>query len=381
MKYLPLIWAGLRRKPLRTTLSFLAVIAAFLLFGILQGIGALFGHFVSDSHIDRLYVMSKLNNDGDIPLPISHLARIQTLPGIVSVTPINGIGGYYQDPKNFVPAWAVDPESVFDVFSELKIPADQLAIWRKNRATAVVGATLAAKYGWKIGDRVPLVSGMQQWSFDIVGIFDDPGSGSALNLANRMMVHYALIDETLPARRGTTNLVAARIADPKAGPRVAAAIDKDFANSTDETETSSEKDFVASLLAQLGNVQSSMTHLTLAVFFTLLLLIGNTVAQSVRERTSEIGVLKTIGFSDAAALCMILAETLLLILSGAAVALAIVWFAYPHVMSLINNRGQSLQPEVLVWGLAAAVALALAAALLPARRAGRLTIVDALSRQ
>ncbi len=247
MRFLPLIWAGLWRKPLRTTLTFLAVVTAFLLIGGLQGLDAMFDNAISISRLDRLYIMSRLNNNGEVALPISHAARIRAISGVASVTPIDLVAGYYRDPKEIVTGWAVDPDSFFDVFPELSIPPDQLAAWRQNRTTAVVGAALATKYGWKIGDRIPLISGPRrdgptELAFEISGIFTEPGSTSLTNEEMRLVTHYAYENEEKIEGRGTANLFAVRVSDPASAATVAVTIDNQFANSADETESSSEKD-------------------------------------------------------------------------------------------------------------------------------------------
>lgn len=385
MKFLPLIWAGLWRKPLRTTLTLLAIVAGFILFGLLQGISATFDQAVALSHPDRLFVLSRLNDDGDVTLPVAQLARIREVPGVIHATPLGGLGGYYQQPDNLVAVWAVDPDSFFDVFSELKIPADQAAAWRQKRASAIVGDGLAAKYGWKIGDRVPLRTGTPRrdgtsdWAFDIVGIFGKPNGPSFIDSSMRIVVQYAYVDEGRASDRGSVFGFVATTADPAATPAVAAAIDRQFANSSDETETSSEKDYVANALAQLGNIKLFVTAIVLAVFFTLLFLTGNSVAQSVNERTGELAVLKSVGFSDLAVQGIVVAETLILYVSAAVLGLTAAALLYPSLEIIAPGVDAPLAPGVIAWGVIAAVALALATALLPARRVGRMSIVDALA--
>jgi len=385
MKFLPLICTGLWRKPLRTTLTFLTIVTAFILFGLLQGVSATFDQVVALSHLDRLFVLSRLNDNGDVPLPVGHLVRIREVPGIVHATPLGGLGGYYREPGNLVTVWAADPGSFFDVFSELKIPAEQAAAWRQNRASAIVGDGLAAKYGWKIGDRVPLRTGTPRrdgtsdWAFDIVGIFSKPNGPSFIDFSMRMVVQYAYVDEGRASDRGSVLVLVATTADPAAAPAVAAAIDRQFANSSDETETRSEKDYVANALAQLGNIKLFVTAIVLAVFFTLLFLTGNTVAQSVNERTSELAIMKSIGFSNLAVQGIVVGETLILCVSAAVLGLIAAALLYPSLEIIAPGVGVPLAPSVIAWGVIAAVALALTTALLPARRVGRMTITDALA--
>jgi putative ABC transport system permease protein len=385
VKFLSLIWAGLWRKPIRTTLTFLATVAAFVLFGLLQGVSATLDQVVASSRLDRLFVLSRLNDNGDVPLPVGHLMRIREVPGVIHATPLGGLGGYYQQPGNLVTVWAVDPDSFFEVFSEVKIAAEQAAAWRQNRASAIVGDRLAAQYGWKIGDRVPLRTGTPRrdgtsdWTFDIVGIFRKPSSPSFIDFSMRMVVQYTYVDEERDYDRSSVLVFVATAADPAAAPAVAAAIDRQFANSSDETETSSEKDYVANALAQLGNIKLFVTAIVLAVFFTLLSVTGNSVAQSVNERTSELAILKSIGFSDLAVQGIVVGETLILCVSAAVLGLITAALLYRSLEIIAPGVSLPLAPSVIASGVITAVALALATALLPARRVGRMTIVDALA--
>lgn len=385
MKYVPLVWAGLWRKPLRTTLTFFAITTAFILFGLLQGISATLDQAVASGHLDRLYVMSRLNNNGDLPLPLGHLARIRQVPGVLYATPMGGIGGYYQDPANLVVGWAMDPDSFFDVFTELKIPPDQVATWKQNRTSAIVGAQLAAKYGWKIGDRVPLrgadlrQDGTNDWAFDIAGIAQDTSGHALIDFSMRMAIHLSYYEEARAKDRGTVLAFVATVADPTAARAIAAAIDAQFANSADETETISDKDYTGNVLAQLGNIKVFVSAIIIAVFFTLLFLTANTVAQAVRERTSELAVLRSLGFSDVTVQGLVLSETLTLCVTAAVLGLAIVAAVFPSVSDqIISGLGRPLRPDVIALGLFAAVVLAIVTTFQPMRRIGRMSIVDAL---
>lgn len=383
MKYLPLLWAGLWRKPVRTVLTLLAMLAAFVLFGLLQGVSATFDGVVANSHLDRLYVLNRLGGTR-AALPISYLPQIEQVAGVRQVTTLNGLSGaYYQDPKERISNNAVQPEAFFAIFPELHLPRDQLAAMVKTRTGALVGDRLAAKYGWKIGDRIPLHSnvvrrdGSQDWAFDIVGIFTEPNSATIINFTDRLLLNYIYLDEERAKGRGISGAYVVQIDDPNQAAATGAQIDGLFANSPDETETSSEKEFAADALSQIGNIRLVVNAIMVAVFFTLLFLTGNTMAQSVRERTGELAVLKTLGFRDGTVLGLVVAESLALCVSAAVIALASVWAIFPQI-KIINDIGRPIDPAVLGWGLLAALALALVTGLPPAWRAGRLPIVDAL---
>lgn len=383
MKYLPLLWAGLWRKPVRTVLTLLAMLAAFVLFGLLQGVSATFDQVVANGHLDRLYVMSRLGGTRS-PLPVAYRPQIEQVPGVRHLTTLTGLSGaYYQDPKERISTNAVQVEEMFAIFPELSLPKEQLEAMAKNRAGALVGDKLAAKHGWKVGDRVPLQTnvvrrdGTKDWAFDIVGIFTDPSNATLVSFTDSLVLNYAYLDEERATGRGISGAYIVQIADPNEAAAIAARIDSLFANSPDETETSSEKDFAADALSQIGNIRLVTNAIMVAVFFTLLFLTGNTMAQSVRERTSELAVLKTLGFRDGAVLGLVVAESLALCASAALIALTAVWAIFPQI-KIINDIGRPIDPAVLGWGLLAALALALVTGLPPAWRAGRLPIVDAL---
>ena len=383
MKYLPLLWAGLWRKPVRTVLTLLAMLAAFVLFGLLQGVSATFDAVVANSHLDRLYVLNRLGGTRST-LPISYLPQIEQVPGVRQVTTLIGLyGAYYQDPKERISTNAIRPEQFFAVFPELHVAKDQLDAMVKTRTGALIGDKLAAKYGWKVGDRVPLRAalsrrdGSQDWTFDIVGIFTEPGEGTIITFTDALLLNYDYLDEERVPAHGITGAYLLSIADPGKAADIAARIDALFANSSDETETSSEKDFAADALSQIGNIRLVVNAIMVAVFFTLLFLTGNTMAQSVRERTAELAVLKTLGYRDGTVLSLVLAESLALCVSAALVALIGVWAIFPQI-EIVNGIGRPIDPAVLGWGLAAALLLALVTGLPPAWRAGRMPIVAAL---
>jgi len=379
MKFLPLLWAGLWRKRTRTIFTLLSIVVAFVLFGMLQGVNAVFNNAVSASAVDRLNVVSRISFTES--LPFSYLAQIESLPGVAGVAYQSWFGTYYQDPKNFVFSFPVDPVRFFPLYPELQLPKDELAALTRTRTGAVVGRELATKYGWKIGDRVPLHSviwtqanGSSDWAFDIVGIYDAPQDP---NQAISFFFNYSYFDEARSFAKGTVGWYVVKVQDPKQAMQVAAEIDKRFANSSDETKTQTEKEFAQSFIKQQGDISFIVTSILGAVFFTLLFLTGNTMMQSVRERVPELAVLKTLGFTDFAVVVLILGEALLLCLVAAFLGLAIAAGIFPALKSVIGEA--RLPADVLTSGFAVAVLLALLTGLPPAWRTTRLNIIDALA--
>jgi putative ABC transport system permease protein len=378
VKFLPLLWAGLWRKRTRTIFTLLSIVVAFLLFGMLQGVNSVFNNAVNAAAVDRLDVVSRVTFTE--PLPYAYLAQIESIPGVAAVAYQSWFGTYYQDPKNFVFSFPLDPERFFPMFPELHLPKDQLAALVHTRTGAVIGRELAKKYGWKIGDRVPLHSviwtqasdGSSDWQFDIVGIFDGP-----TNQASSFFFNYSYFDEARAFSKGKVGWYIVKVKDPAEAMRVAAAIDKRFANSPDETKTQTEKEFSQSFIKQQADINFIVSAILGAVFFTLLFLTGNTMMQSVRERIPELAVLKTLGFTDLGVVTLVLAEALVLCVVAALLGLGIAAGIFPALKDFIGEA--HLPADVLVLGAAVAVLLALATGLPPAWRAARLNIVDALA--
>lgn len=378
MKFLPLLWAGLWRKRTRTVFTLLSIVVAFVLFGMLQGVNAVFNNAVNAAAVDRLDVVSRVTFTE--PLPYGYLSQIESIPGVAGVAYQSWFGTYYQDPKNFVFSFPLDPERFFPLFPELLLPKDELASLVHTRTGAVIGRDLAKKYGWKIGDRVPLHSviwtqasnGSSDWQFDIVGIFDGP-----TNDASSFFFNYSYFDEARAFSKGKVGWYIVKVKNPKEAMQVAAAIDKHFANSPDETKTQTEKEFSQSFIKQQADINFIVTAILGAVFFTLLFLTGNTMMQSVRERVPELAVLKTLGFTDSAVVALVLAEALVLCLIAALIGLGIAALIFPAMKDYIGEA--HLPANVLVSGAALAVLLALCTGLPPAWRTARLNIVDALA--
>ena len=379
MKFLPLLWAGLWRKRTRTIFTLLSIVVAFVLFGMLQGVNAVFNNALNAAAVDRLNVVSRVSFTES--LPFSYLSQIESLPGVAGVAHQSWFGTYYQDPKNFVFSFPVDPALFFPLYPELQLPKDELAALVRTRTGAVVGRELAKKYGWKIGDRVPLHSviwtqtnGSSDWAFDIVGIYDAPNDP---NQAASFFFNYSYFDEARSFSKGTVGWYVVKVKDPKQAMQVAAAIDKRFANSADETKTQTEKEFAQSFIKQQGDISFIVTSILGAVFFTLLFLTGNTMMQSVRERVPELAVLKTLGFTDFAVVALILAEALVLCLVAALLGLGIAAGIFPALKGIIGEA--RLPADVCTLGIGVAVLLALCTGLPPAWRTTRLNIIDALA--
>jgi putative ABC transport system permease protein len=385
MKYFTLVWAGLWRKKVRTILTVFSIVTAFFLFGMLQGINIGISS-ITDRLTDttRLRVSNRIDRNGTMPL--SHVARIASLPGVASVTPIMALLGTYQRPSNLIVALGVDIDAWQKVYPEFRTSPEQLRAMARTRDGALVGVVLAQKYLVKIGDRIPLQSlnivnsdGSKNWIFTVVGFYD---IDQAHDFATNLLLNYDYVNEARVGGKNTEMQITVRMNDPKAFTKIAPAIDDMFANSPNQTMTQNEKDFIQSTLAQIGDINFFVNGIVGAVLFTLLFLTANTMMQSVRERIPEIGVLKALGYSDATMLTLVLVEALLLSLAAAGLGLLAASQAFPAIMGRIPSGGlEGLKVPLAVygWGAGIAVLLALASGLPPAWRARRLKIVDALA--
>lgn len=379
MKYLPLIWAGLWRKRARTVLTLLSIVSAFVLFGILQGVATWLSTFGAGSGANRLYVVSRISQIQ--PLPGGYLSRISRIPGVRDVAPVAALVGSYQKPSNVVVILATAPRALFALYPEWKVPQNQLQALTQTRTGVIVGARLARLYGWRVGDVLPIRSsvlkndGSSDWAFEVVGVYDSPEEPSE---DDRIIANYEYIDEARHFERGTAQAFVIGIDDRSLSARICAAIDAQFANSSDETLTQDEKEYIQGQIRQLGDISSLVNAIAGAVFFTLLFLTGNTMTQSVRERIPELAVLKAIGFSDRSVALLILAEATLLCAVAAVLGLLAAAALFPATAAW-GIAGTSLPPQVIAMGLLIAAALALISALPPAWRARRLQIVDALA--
>jgi putative ABC transport system permease protein len=384
MKFLPLIWATLWRRKPRTILTMLSVVVAFLLYAMLTAVQAAFGAGVKIAGTDRLVTTGRYSIT-EI-LPYSHWQQVKALPGVANVTVANWFGGIYKDERNFFPQFAVDAETYLDIYPEIVLPADQRAAFLETRTGVVVAAALAKRFGWKVGDKVPIQStiwplknGSNAWTFDLVGIFDTakPEDRGQFEM---MLLRQDYFDEARQWAKGTIGWMIVKVKDPAAAPQIAKEIDAMFRNSPNETRTATEKAFNQSFLKQLGDIGMIITSILGAVFFTLLLLTGNTMMQSVRERVPELAVLKTIGFSDRSVLLLVLAESAFLCVGAGLLGIVLAMLILPGFAARIPGfTGLALTANAFTLALGMAVALALVVGILPALRAMRLDIVNALS--
>jgi len=383
MKYLSLVWAQLFRSRTRTLLTLLSVVTAFLLFGLLDPVRVAFQSGGSVDGANRLVVASRLSITQTLPVRLEQ--QLRTVDGVQDVAYAMWFGGIYQDPKNFFPSFSVSP-NYFDVYPDLELAPDQLRAFQDTRTGVVVGQTLANKHGWKIGDTIPLQAtifprqGSNDWQFQLVGIFRSKDRTVASSEENQLMMNWTYFDEANDYSKGQVSWYSVTIANPAQASRVARAIDALSANSDRETKTQTESEFQQGFLKQFADVGMIVTSIMGAVFFTLLLLTGNTMAQAVRERVPELAVLKTLGFRDGLVLGLVLLESILLVGLGGLVGLGLARVLLP----MLASQAQGLLPPTVpaqTWltGLGLIVAIGLVVGVLPALRAKRLKIVDALA--
>lgn len=386
MKFLGLVWSNLKRKKLRTTLTLLSILVAFVLFALLSALKLALGGGVNMADANRLIVRHRVSFIQ--LLPYSYQQRIARIPGVTLVSFQVWFGGVYQDPKNQLGTFPVEPEAFLAMNSELTLPAEQKQAWLKTRTGAVVGRTLANRFHWKIGDRVPLTSPIWPnksggaWQFDIVGIYDATKKAAD---TGSFLFRYDYFDEARARGQGEIGWFQVRVDDPKHAAEIATAIDAEFANSSAETKAETEGAMFQGFAQQLGDIGTIVSLIVAAVFFTILLVAGNTMAQSVRERTQELGVLKAVGFSSELVLGIILGESLVIALLGGLTGLLFGWF----MVSGLSKVGFMqtyfplfyILPRDLLLGAAFATGLGLVAGILPALQAMRLRTAEALRRE
>ena len=381
MKYWPLLWSAVWRRKTRTIFTMMSIIVAFLLFGMLETIDYAFAHPDSGaSGADRLITTNKYSIT--LSLPFSDTQQIRSLPGIKEVTWLTWFGGYYQEAKNFVFAMPVDIESYINVHrEEMRLKPEELQTYRQTRTGALVNTALMKKYGWKVGDKLPLHStiwtrkddGTLNWVFDIVGTFDSTDASQSTLL----LFHYEYFDGGRSFGRGTVGWFEESIAEPSKAAVMSERVDALFANSSNETKTQPAKDFLIAFIKQRGDIGFVLRVILGAVFFSLLLLTANTLMQSMRERTAELAVLKTLGFTDGQVFALLVGESLLLFVTAALVGLALSYSLLPIIKDAL--QGVDISGGMLIPGMALAAAIAVIVGLPPALRAKRLKIVDALA--
>jgi putative ABC transport system permease protein len=386
MKYLHLIWAALFRRKTRTLLTLVSIIAAFLLFGLLDAVRTSFMQAgQSADGAARLQTSSRLSFIQTLPQSLQ--AQIQRVDGVKEVTFANWFGGAYQDPRNQVFSFAVAP-NYLDLYPEVEVSAEARKAFANTRTGALVGEKLAQRFGWKVGDRVPLQSlifpdrsGSKNWNFDIVGILHATDKKTGGFFDQMFLLQWKYFDDTTPYNQGTVGWYVTRVVDVKQADRVAKAIDALSANSDHETRTQTEQAATASWMKQLADIGLIVGSIMGAVFFTLLLLSGNTMMQAVRERTSELAVMKTVGFSSTSVLAMVLAESVLLLVLGGVIGIALATVVIPAISA--GSGGMLNLPSVgassWLLGIVLMIAIGVLVGALPALKAMRLNIVDALA--
>jgi putative ABC transport system permease protein len=373
-----LIFANLRRKKLRTLLTVGSFAVALFLFGFLAVIHHAFNGNMDVVGVDRLMTINKVSIIQ--PLPTSYKAQIERIPGVKLVTAQSWFGGIYQDPKNFFPSFAVDPETQRQVFPELTVPDDQWAKFVGDREGAIVGSRTAKKFGWKVGDRVPLNAPIYggTWEFNIDGIYDNPKDGIDLT---QFWLQAKYLEERKNFGKGQIGWYTVKLDGPDDAPRVIKAIDTQFANSPFETKSETLAAMTASWVKQAGNVEFLIMAIGGIVFFTLLLVTGNTMALSVRERMGELAVMKAVGFSDRFVLFIVLAESLMVALIGGLIGIGLA-----KLMTLGGDPtggilfSYALPASAVLLGILAAVGIGFLSGIVPASNAMRLRVVDALRR-
>lgn len=389
MKYLPLLFAALWRNPARTLLTIFSGVVAFVLFGLLQGLNQGVDALIGSLGSNRLQVSPKENMVGF--LPVAYEDKIRAVAGVRAVAHFSWFAGYYQDARNALPVLATDMANALDVYTDLKLPLEQIAAAKRTRTGAVVSRELADHWGWKLGQSVPIGTsawakrdGGNTYDFEIVGIYDVADS-TALS-PNLFLVHYDYFDEVRSRMNGLTNAFEVRVDDPRAATRIARQIDSLFATSAGATNTMGEQAMARTAIRQVADISLIANSVVGAVLFTLLLLTANTMMQSFRERVPELATLRTLGFSPRAVLTLVFAEALVSCVLAALIGSAIAWILFPFGRDALFHGGYVLgsvtMPAVTVASAAGvAVLVALLSSLPPAWRANRLKIVDALAEQ
>lgn len=381
MKFAPLVLSNLRRKRLRTALTLLSITVAFILFGYLAAIRVGLGAGVQVAGADRLFVRHRVSIAQ--PLPISYLDRIKRVPGVRSAIHQSWFGGIYQEAKNFFPQMAVDPEPFLDMYPEFVLPEEQKLAWLRTRNGAIVGRSTANRFGFKVGDHIPLQAtiwrredGGVMWDFEIVGIYDGADRGTD---TSQFFFWYDYLEEARAFGKGLVGWYVVKVDNPEQAAEVAKLIDDEFVNSSDEVKAETERAFISGWVNQIGDIGLIIRAILTAVFFTILLVAGNTIAQSVRERTQELGVLKALGFTNRQVLFLVFAESCMLSCLGGALGLGIALL----LISAGDPTGGALPVfyfpvRDIVYGAGISVGLGLVTGFFPALRAMRLEIAESL---
>ncbi|NNE04931.1 MAG: ABC transporter permease [Xanthomonadales bacterium] len=383
MKYLYLVWSNLKRRKMRTILTLLSIMVAFLLFGYLGAIRQAFSQGVDVAGVDRLIVRHKVSIIQ--LLNESYEPRIERLPGVANATHQTWFGGIYQEPRNFFAQIVVNQDEFLDFYPEYIVSDEHKEAWLATRTGALVGSGLLKRFGWEVGDRIPINAtawrrkdGAPTWEFDLVAVYEGAEQGTD---TSQFFFRYDYFEESRAGGSGLVGWYVVRVEDPDNAAEVAAAIDNEFANSPAETKSEPEGAFVQGFANQIGNIGLIMTAIISAVFFTILLVAGNTMAYAVRERTNELAVLKAIGFTDRGVLGLVLGESLVLAGIGGVLGMVLAWL----LISMGDPTGGSfptfyMPADSVFLAVLLIFGMAFVAGILPALQAQRLQIADALRR-
>jgi len=378
LKFLPLIWSGIWRNPGRTNLIFLQVTVAFALFGVLQGLKTGVEHVIGETRADLLLVHGSLSLIDSLPLGL--LEGIRSVPGVKIVAPVELFGANYQNPNQKLGVVAIRPDEGWLAAFTYTIAPDYVAALRKLRTGTIIREGLAKKYGWKIGDRIPLMSttaqmnGSTDWAFDVVGTYTDSDVGGG---NETLLINYAYFDEARLTGKGTVKHFNVAISDPQLAVKVADEIDRRFANSANATQTDSLRELAQSQMQSIGDLNFLIRAIVSVVLVALLFATATMMMQSVRERTPELAVLKTLGFTDRAVFLFVLVEAMAVFVAAAACGLALALLVFPFAARFVP--GLSMPLVVVALGLACAVLVAAISALIPAVLAAKLNIAAALT--
>lgn len=379
MKYGGLVLANLFRKKLRLTLTLGSFAVALMLFGFLAVVRYAFAGGVDIAGADRLVTINRVSIIQ--PLPLAYMDKIQRIEGVKSVTHANWFGGVYQDERNFFPQFAIDTQTWRQMYPEFKLSEEEWNNFVKDRQGAIAGAATAKRFGWKVGDRIPIKGTFLPgvWEFNLVGIYH--GTRSADD-ETQFWFQWDLFEEKVPERyKGSIGWYTVKVDKPDDSMRVAKAIDAEFANSPYETKTDTEKAFAAGWVKQFGNIQFLILTIGGVVFFTLLLVTGNTMAIAVRERTAELAVLKAVGYSDRFVLALVLVESVSIAAVGGGLGILLA-----KGLTLLGDPTHGMLPffylptKAMFTGVAVALLVGIASGILPAIGAMRLRVVNALRR-
>ena len=381
MKFSRIIWANITRKKVRLLLTIGSFAVALVLFAFLAVVRDAFNRGADVAGADRLVVINRTSIINLIPL--SYRDKILRIPGVTHVTHNNWFGGIYQEEKNFFPQFVIDPENQREVFPELIVSDDQWKAFLNDRQGAIAGAKTAERFHWKIGDRIPIKTtlyGGGAWEFNLLGIYHGKRPQDD---ETQFWFQWDYFEERIPqAIKGQIGWYVLRVSNPDDAPRIAKAIDAEFANSPNETKTQTESAFAANWVKQFGNIQTLILTIGTVVFFTLILVTGNTMAISVRERTSELAVFKAIGYSDRFVLFFVLAEALMIAVIGALIGVGLSLLFIPALGKVLASLLPSivLSPGMIIFGFAVAIITGLLSGLLPGLGAMQLRVVNALRR-